>query len=56
MNSKSDEFKEFFQTQQQQQLHTYPSSVEDSGKHQHDVVGPVLLIDGHLVLFDHQDM
>lgn len=30
--------------------------VEDGGQHQHDVVGPVLLIHSHLVLLDHQDV
>ena len=46
----------------QQPLHlrhlspTYASSVEDAGQDQHDVVGPVLLVDGHLVLLDHQDV
>ena len=35
---------------------TDPCSVEGGGQHQHDVVGPVLLVDGHLVLLDDQDV
>lgn len=35
---------------------TYPGPIEAGGQHQHDVVGPVLLVHGHLVLFDHQDV
>lgn len=35
---------------------TYSGPVEAGGQHQHDVVGPVLLVHGHLVLLDHQDV
>lgn len=37
-------------------LVTYSSSVKDGRQHQHDVIGPVLLIDSHLVFFDDQDV
>lgn len=35
---------------------TNSSTVEDTGEHQHDVVGPVLAVQRHLVFFDHQKM
>lgn len=37
-------------------LVTYSSSVVDGGQDQHDVIGPVFLIDSHLVFFDDQDV
>lgn len=37
-------------------LVTDSSPVEDGGQDQHDVIGPVLLVDSHLVFFDDQDV
>lgn len=33
---------------------THSGAVEGAREHQHDVVGPVLLVNGHLVLLDDQ--
>lgn len=30
--------------------------IEHAGKHQHDVVGPVLAVQRHLILFDHEEV
>lgn len=35
---------------------TYSSAVEDTREHQHDVVGPVFLINSHFILLDNQHM
>lgn len=35
---------------------TYSSCIEDGRQNQHDVVRPVLFIDSHFILLDHQDM
>lgn len=35
---------------------THACIIEHAGKHQHDVVGPVLAVQRHLIFFDHQKM
>lgn len=35
---------------------THACVIEHPGEHQHDVVGPVLAVQRHLVFFDHQKM
>lgn len=37
-------------------LQTYSGPIKAGGQHQHNVVGPVLLVHGHLVLFDDQNV
>lgn len=35
---------------------THACIIERAGKHKHDVVGPVLAVQRHLIFFDHQKM